>query len=185
MCLVKLGTTTNKKLKSKITSPGEGLVKYTTAHAIKVGKQTPTQNRHSRYSVEPFIGYTSWSSLRFLTREPPFFDTGHEAQIMPEKDPTLWVSLFAWLGTIAAALYAPGLSVAIAVLRVVYGNGGRRQMLIEGSLCGLCTLSLVPLLEWLGLPSSMATFAGGAVGFLGVDKLRMYADRFLEMKVGK
>jgi len=105
--------------------------------------------------------------------------------MMPEKDPTLWVSVLAWLGTIAAALYAPGLSVAIAVLRVIYGNGGRRQMFIEGALCGLCTLSIVPLLEWLGLPSSMATFAGGAVGFLGVDKLRVYADRFLDAKVGK
>ena len=104
---------------------------------------------------------------------------------MPEKDPTLWVSVLAWLGSVAAALYAPGLSVSIAVLRVVYGGGNRRQMLIEGSLCGLITLSLVPVLEYLGLPSSMATFAGGAVGFLGVDKLRIYADRFLNAKVGK
>lgn len=104
---------------------------------------------------------------------------------MPEKNPDLWVSILAWLGTVAAALYAPGLSVAIAALRVVYGGGNRRQMIIEGSLCGLCTLSLVPLLEWLGLPSSMATFAGGAVGFVGVEKLRNYADKFITKEISK
>ncbi|MGE8385296.1 MAG: phage holin family protein, partial [Pseudomonas putida] len=41
---------------------------------------------------------------------------------------------------------------------------------------------LVPLLEWMGLPQGMATFAGGAVGFMGVEKLRSYSDLFLSRK---
>ncbi|WP_148276815.1 phage holin, lambda family [Pseudomonas donghuensis] len=80
-------------------------------------------------------------------------------------------------------LYAAGLSVGIAALRVVYGGGTRRQMFLEGALCGLITLALVPLLEWMGLPQGMATFAGGAVGFMGVEKLRGYSDRFMTRKV--
>jgi lambda family phage holin len=50
-------------------------------------------------------------------------------------------------------------------------------------MCGLATLTLVPLLEYLGLPQSMATFAGGLVGFIGVEKLRDLAVRFGERKV--
>jgi hypothetical protein len=35
----------------------------------------------------------------------------------------------------------------------------------------------------MGLPQSMATFAGGAVGFLGVEKVRGYYDRAAARKV--
>ncbi|SNB84574.1 phage holin, lambda family [Pseudomonas sp. URIL14HWK12:I8] len=101
---------------------------------------------------------------------------------MPEKDPGLWAALITWVIAHQPQLYAAGLSVAIAVFRVMYGGGNRRQMLLEGALCGLITLALVPLLEWMGLPQGMATFAGGAVGFMGVEKLRSYSDLFLSRK---
>ena len=104
---------------------------------------------------------------------------------MPEKDPNTWAVALAWLHAIAPSLYAFGLSVTVAVLRVVYGGGTSRQMILEGALCGLATLSLVPLLQWLGLPSNMATFAGGMVGFVGVEKLREYADRIIGKKIDK
>ncbi|MBG6289515.1 phage holin, lambda family [Pseudomonas nitroreducens] len=100
-----------------------------------------------------------------------------------DQDPSLWAAVCAWAAMHAAQLYAFGLSVAIAVVRVIYGKGGWRQMLLEGALCGLATLTLVPLLAYFGLPESMATFAGGAVGFMGVEKLREYADRIIGRKV--
>ena len=100
-----------------------------------------------------------------------------------DQDPSLWAALCAWAAMHAAQLYAFGLSVAIAVVRVIYGKGGWRQMLLEGALCGFATLTLVPLLAYFGLPESMATFAGGAVGFMGVEKLREYADRLIGRKV--
>jgi len=101
---------------------------------------------------------------------------------MPDR-PETWQALAAWLESVAPSLYALGLSVAIAVLRVVYGGGNARQMALEGALCGLATLTLVPLLEYFGLPQSMATFAGGAVGFIGVEKLREWAIKAGEKKV--
>ncbi|WP_434456516.1 phage holin, lambda family [Stutzerimonas urumqiensis] len=101
---------------------------------------------------------------------------------MPEKSPDVWAAALAWLSVIAPHLYAFALSVTIAVLRVIYGGGTKRQMVLEGALCGLATLTLVPLLEWLGLPQNMATFAGGAVGFLGTEKLRDLAVKFGERK---
>ena len=104
---------------------------------------------------------------------------------MPEKDPNNWAAALAWLHAIAPSLYAFGLSVTIAVLRVVYGGGSKRQMVLEGALCGLATLTLVPLLEYFGLPQSMATFVGGSVGFMGTEWLRDMATRWGEKKVAK
>lgn len=112
----------------------------------------------------------------------PFPMRGHRDMKMPEKSPDLWAAVLAWVSQVMPQLYAPTLSVVIAVLRVIYGGGNRRQMLLEGALCGLATLSVVPLLQWLGLPANMATFAGGCVGFIGVEKLRELADKFLTSK---
>ncbi len=88
----------------------------------------------------------------------------------------------AWVSIVAPQLYAFALSVTIAVVRVIYGGGNRRQMVMEGVLCGLATLTLIPLLEYFGLPPSMATFMAGAVGFMGTEKLRDLAVRFGERK---
>ena len=101
---------------------------------------------------------------------------------MPEKNPELLTLVLAWLTMAWAHMYAPVLSVTIAVLRVICGGGTGRQMIREGALCGLATLTLIPLLEWAGLPSSMATFIGGATGFVGVEKLRDMAVKFGERK---
>lgn len=60
---------------------------------------------------------------------------------MNEKDPTLWAAVVAWLAAHQPQLYAAGMSVGIAALRVLYGGGSKRQMYLEGALCGLVTLS--------------------------------------------
>lgn len=103
---------------------------------------------------------------------------------MPEKNPDLWAAVISWLSANAPSLYALLLSIAIAALRVIYGGGTRRQMLLEGALCGLATLAVVPLLRVTGLPESMATFAGGLIGFMGVEKLRDIAVRLGEKEAG-
>ena len=100
---------------------------------------------------------------------------------MPDR-PETWQAVLAWLQAIVPSLYAFGLSATIAVLRVVYGGGGKRQMILEGALCGLATLTLVPLLEYFGLPQSMATFVGGTCGFFGTEKLRDMADKVMAKK---
>lgn len=102
---------------------------------------------------------------------------------MPERDPGLWAAITAFLHLHGAQVYAFLMSVAVAALRVVYGGGGHRQMAIEGALCGLAALATVPLLEYLGLPSNLAVFIGACAGFVGVEKIREYADRILSRKV--
>ena len=102
---------------------------------------------------------------------------------MPEKDPAFWAAVLTWLGAHQPQLYAGGTAAAVALCRVIYGGGGRRKMVLEGILCGLIGTSLVPLLEYFALPTNLATFAGCMVGFIGVEKLRDYSDRFMSKKV--
>ena len=103
---------------------------------------------------------------------------------MPEKNPDLWTAALAWLSVHAPSVYAFLLSATVAAFRVIYGGGTRRQMVLEGVLCGLATLTMVPLLQYMGLPANLATFVGGLFGFIGVEKLRDLAYRFGERKAG-
>lgn len=99
-----------------------------------------------------------------------------------KEDPSFWAALLAWLSLHQPQIYA-GLTAGLtALVRVIYGGGGRRQMMLEGALCGLIAVSLVPVLEYLSLPSNLATFAGCMVGFMGVEKIRDYANRWLGRK---
>ncbi|WP_157763245.1 phage holin, lambda family [Pseudomonas citronellolis] len=99
-----------------------------------------------------------------------------------KEDPSFWAALLAWLSLHQPQIYA-GLTAGLtALVRVIYGGGGRRKMMLEGALCSLIAVSLVPVLEYLSLPNSLATFAGCMVGFMGVEKIRDYADRWLGRK---
>ena len=71
----------------------------------------------------------------------------------------------------------------MAVLRITYGGGTGRQMLIEGAICGGLSLTIISGLEFFALPQSMAAFIGGWIGFLGVEKVREIADRVTDFKL--
>lgn len=107
-----------------------------------------------------------------------------ETMKMSDKPELLAIAL-AWLSQHAPVLYAGGLSFLVAITRVIYGGGTRRQALLEATLCTLITLGLIPVLEWLGLPQNMATAAGVFTGFLGVKKLAELADRVADWKLPK
>ena len=103
---------------------------------------------------------------------------------MPYKDPSLWDALLMWLSVNSPVLYAVFLSASIAVTRVIYGGGSGRQMLLEATICGLITVAIAPLVEWLGIPATMSQFVGGAVGLIGVEQLRALAIGIGRKKAG-
>lgn len=103
---------------------------------------------------------------------------------MPDK-PDTWMVALAWLSQHSPTLYAGSLSALMAGLRIIYGGGTRRQALLEASLCTLLTLGLIPMLEYFGLPQSLATAVGVFVGFLGVKKIADLGDRIAELKLPK
>ncbi|MBU3825215.1 MAG: phage holin, lambda family, partial [Candidatus Oceanisphaera merdipullorum] len=103
---------------------------------------------------------------------------------VPHKDPSLWAMLAAWLAHHSPTLYGFFLAVAVAIVRVIYGGGSVRQMILEGTLCGLLSLTLTSGLELAGLPVSASSFVGGLVGFVGTAAARDFAMKWLGKKVG-
>ncbi|MDF9756775.1 phage holin, lambda family [Pseudomonas hunanensis] len=101
---------------------------------------------------------------------------------MPEKDPGLWAAAIAWLVAHQPQLYTGGIAAVVAMCRVIYGGGRGRKVVLEGAICGLIAISLLPVLEYFALPPNLSVFAGCMVGFMGVEKLREYSDRFMSKK---
>lgn len=102
---------------------------------------------------------------------------------MPEKTPEFWVIAFTWLSQHSPTICAGLASALMAAVRIIYGGGTRRQALLEATICTLLTISLIAVLEYFGLPSSLATPAGIWIGFLGVKKIADLADRFADFKL--
>ena len=129
------------------------------------------------------------SRARTYSQTPPgagFFISaparGTETMKMPDK-PDTWAALLAWLRQHAPIICASLLSWAMAIARIIYGGGTRRQALWEGALCGGLALTVISGFEFFGVPQSMATFIGGWIGFLGVEKIRDLADRYAGIKL--
>lgn len=91
---------------------------------------------------------------------------------MPNKDPTLWAALLAWLMDNWPAVYGALLALAIAFLRITYAGGRGRRRLIESLLCGLITLAAATGTHLLGIPQEATPLLGGMVGLLGIDIIR-------------
>ena len=51
---------------------------------------------------------------------------------MPEKDPSIWAMLCAWAYQNSPTIYSFCLAFTIAAIRVLYGGGTKRTMILEG-----------------------------------------------------
>ncbi|HDH0767287.1 TPA: phage holin, lambda family [Klebsiella pneumoniae] len=76
------------------------------------------------------------------------------------------------------------MSITITILRVAYTGGGWRQMLLEGALCGALTLTAASCMGLIGLPPAATIALGGAIGFIGVEKVRGVLIRVLNQRFG-
>ncbi|RAI69559.1 phage holin, lambda family [Pseudomonas fluorescens] len=101
---------------------------------------------------------------------------------MPDRHET-WAWLAAWLEQHWPTLYAGLLALVIAGLRVIYGGGTLRRMVIEAPLCGALALAVSHGLSLVGIPASTAPFFGGVIGLLGVEGTRAAAKRLFTRKV--
>lgn len=55
---------------------------------------------------------------------------------------------------------------------------------IEGSMLGLATVAVIPVLRWLGLPENLAIFLGVCMGFVGVETLKLWIKQAVENRIG-
>lgn len=104
---------------------------------------------------------------------------------MPQKDPTLWAMLLAWLHEHAPVVYAACLALVTAALRIRYRGGTWCQALLEAPICMLLTLSVAPILEQFELSQDLATAAGVWIGYFGVRKVAGWIERVADTKIPK
>ncbi|MCE0953116.1 phage holin, lambda family [Pseudomonas asiatica] len=102
---------------------------------------------------------------------------------MPDR-PETWAFLATWLENNWPGLYAGLLAALIAALRVVYGSGKLRQLVIEAPLCGFVALSASHGLSLIGIPLTTAPFFGGLIGLLGIEFVRAAAKKTFTRKEG-
>ncbi|AHD15266.1 phage holin, lambda family [Pseudomonas guariconensis] len=102
---------------------------------------------------------------------------------MPDR-PETWAFLATWLENNWPGLYAGLLAALIAALRVVYGGGKLRQLVIEAPLCGFVALSASHGLSLIGIPLTAAPFFGGLIGLLGIEFVRAAAKKTFTRKEG-
>lgn len=100
---------------------------------------------------------------------------------MPDR-PETWAFMATWLENNWPGLYAGLLAALIAALRVVYGGGKLRQLIIEAPLCGFVALSASHGLSLIGIPLTTAPFFGGLIGLLGIEFVRAAAKRTFTRK---
>lgn len=77
------------------------------------------------------------------------------------------------------------LATLIAVLRILYDGREPRfiRRAMEACLCGAIAFGLATGLEAMKVPSGMATFIGAAIGLLGADKVREFAQRYVTKRM--
>ncbi|WP_429110904.1 phage holin, lambda family [Aeromonas veronii] len=101
---------------------------------------------------------------------------------MPNKDPTLWAAMLAWLMDNWPAVSGALLALSISFMRITYDGGSGRRRLIESTMCGLITLAGASGAALLGVTYEAAPFIGGVVGLLGVDIIREKAKTMFNKK---
>lgn len=94
---------------------------------------------------------------------------------MPNKDPALWAALMIWLHENWPSIYGFLLAVIVAWLRITYQGGDKRRRRIEALLCGTISLAFTNGMELFGIPREFSGFAGGVIGFIGVETLRQWS----------
>ena len=94
-------------------------------------------------------------------------------------------ALLTWLQEHAPALYAVGLTLVMAILRIKYRGGSWCEALFEGPICMLLTLSLIPVLEYFELSANLATAAGIWIGYFGVRKVARWVEGVANTKLSK
>jgi lambda family phage holin len=124
------------------------------------------------------------TTVRFFFDFLPSLGRQQRPLNMPDK-PDTWAIAFMWLSQHSQTIWAAFLSLCMTVLRVFYTGGTWKDALIEGPMCVLLSLSIIWGFELMGLSPSLAQPVGIWVGFLGVKKVALWADRIAESRFPK
>ncbi|PHM67712.1 holin [Xenorhabdus kozodoii] len=101
-----------------------------------------------------------------------------------KENPDLWADLLAGLKNSWPQISGSALAIAICYGRLIYDGVERKNRWVEPLLCGALSWGISSGLELFGIPASVSPALGGAVGFIGVEKLREFAIRAINKRLG-
>ncbi|WP_036773194.1 phage holin, lambda family [Photorhabdus australis] len=101
-----------------------------------------------------------------------------------DKQPDLWADLLNGLRNSWPQISGSLLAVLICYGRLIYDGIERKKRWVEPLLCGALSWGVSSGLELFGIPGSVSPALGGAIGFIGVEKLREFALRAINKRLG-
>ncbi|MEQ5220476.1 phage holin, lambda family [Providencia alcalifaciens] len=76
------------------------------------------------------------------------------------------------------------LAIFIRYACLIYDGDTRKNKWAECLLCGALSWAIIGGAEFLGIPNGASGMIGGAIGFLGVEKIREIAHRMINKRLG-
>lgn len=104
---------------------------------------------------------------------------------MPGRDPSFWQAVLTYIATMWPQVYASGLAVVVALIRSLHAGNTARKSWLEAVLCGCLTLTVFPVLRYLGLPIDLAAAIGGVIAFKGTEWFAHRADEIFDKTLGR
>lgn len=106
---------------------------------------------------------------------------------MPYKEPQTIADLYRMWANGEIPVTGMVLAVLLAVLRGLYtGEHGWKVIVLEAAMCGILTMSFSTALDLFGVPTYISPALGGFIGFVGVEKMRLWilglADAWVDRK---
>ncbi|MEQ5135843.1 phage holin, lambda family [Providencia alcalifaciens] len=81
-------------------------------------------------------------------------------------------------------LSSVALAIFIRYACLIYDGDTRKNKWAECLLCGALSWAALSGAEFIGFPNSASGMIGGAIGFLGVEKIREIAHRMINKRLG-
>ncbi|WGO84678.1 phage holin, lambda family [Arsenophonus apicola] len=76
------------------------------------------------------------------------------------------------------------LAIFIRYACFIYDGDARKNKWAECLLCGALSWAVISGAEFIGIPNGASGMIGGAIGFLGVEKIRDIAHRIISKRLG-
>ena len=92
-----------------------------------------------------------------------------------------------FVNNLPPAITAALMAVVVAVLRVIYDREETRpiRILMESSICGLLAVASCSAISALGVDQNWMIFVGSLIGYIGSNKVKAIAIKFIELKTDK
>ena len=104
---------------------------------------------------------------------------------MPGRDPNLWQAAAAYIAQAWPQVYAAGLAFIVALISSLHAGTERKKSWMEALLCACLTLSVFPVLHYMGLPLKLAVAIGVVIAFMGSVWMRKRIDELYEKLIGR